>query len=328
MGNCGCGGYLTPGDRFCGGCGKRVASQVLAPSGAGPDAAEWSAGSYGRPVGDRDFAAALSTPTDQAYVAARLQYRSSNEVENELVSGVDAGWLTGRFKYAFMVGTVAFVCTLLTGFFLTALTGGEDVIKAIGVAILLGSLCGIIGMLLFLSLPSSFLLSEWGFTVEGRAEYADGAVSAVYRTLVAHRIPVPLAVRRIRGDTTAQINTYLTAQTGRFHVFMGVRPYGDGLYLAWSMWRRDRPILLLGRLIGEGFGSLAGKTDLNRWIDSEPARAMREAIHNAMREGIESAVEMRDGDLAATFGADLPPVEEPSGVAAPVATPVHASVNA
>src|SRR5207247_11388510 len=68
-------------------------------------------------------------------------------------------------------------------------------------------------------------------------------------------------------------------------------------------------------------GSFVGRTGLiNQMLRTEKVRAMREALHSAVREGVEVAVQGIEIPIAATFGHDVP-VQHLATAGAPAPVP-------
>jgi uncharacterized protein YbjQ (UPF0145 family) len=103
-------------------------------------------------------------------------------------------------------------------------------------------------------------------------------------------------------------------------VYVSVFPYGSSLYVGWTMWRSRRGATLIGHYLKDLVGSLFGRTGaINQMLRTERVRAMREAVHAAVREGAEVAVQGVEVPIAATFGRDVPIQDLRAAAVAPAA---------
>ena len=95
----------------------------------------------------------------------------------------------------------------------------------------------------------------------------------------------------------------LRVSLNRYEVIVSVFPFGWDLYLGWVLRRREIPIKVVGRWLRSLLGSGVNYSGL---IDLEPVRALREAVHNAMRQGIEAAAEAGAQPQNAVLGDGAP----------------------
>ena len=88
---------------------------------------------------------------------------------------------------------------------------------------------------------------------------------------------------------------------------MSVFAYGTSLYIGWTMWRKRRAFVLIGVFLKDVFGSLLGRSDdIAQMLRTETVRAMREAVHSAVREGAETAMRGIEVPMVSTFGVEPP----------------------
>ncbi|TDB75298.1 hypothetical protein E1264_40045, partial [Actinomadura sp. KC216] len=152
-------------------------------------------------------------------------------------------------------------------------------------------------------------IAEWRTLLENKAAAADSAYAAIYGSLARRRIPVNVTAMRIRSDILAPevVNNRLVIVERHYSAYVSVFAYGTSLYVGWMMWRNRRGYLLIGTFIKDLVGSILGRSGLiNQMLRTERVRATREAVHSAVREGVEVAVQGIEVPLAATFGQDLP----------------------
>jgi uncharacterized protein YbjQ (UPF0145 family) len=267
-----------------------------------------------------------TTGGDIAYRMQTLRYRP---VEIGLDEGVPLTTLVRLFVWAlvtsFLVSVVFFVLFAIvyvfsdTGPFDTGLPGSG--------LLLAGSVLSFVAFwLVLLGARIDEPIAEWKTLIEDRFAAADSTYAAVYGTLRGRGIPVEAAAERVRSDVLGRevVNNRLVITERSYSVFVTVFPYGTSLYTGWTMWRRRRGVTILGHFLKDLAGGFAGRAGaVNQMLRTERVRAMREAVHAAVREGAEAAVRGVDVPLTAAFGQDLPvydlgaPADRPPASPAP-----------
>ncbi|BCJ41330.1 hypothetical protein GCM10010168_89100 [Actinoplanes ianthinogenes] len=162
-------------------------------------------------------------------------------------------------------------------------------------------------------------IAEWKTLVEDRYQAADSAYAAIYGTLRRRGFPLNANAVRIRADLLAPetVNNRLLIRDRSYSIYVSVFPYGSSLYLGWMMWRSRRGAVLIGHFVKDLIGGMLGRTgSINQMLRTEWVRAMREAVHAAVREGAEVAMQGVTVPLAATFGHEVPVQDLRTGVAA------------
>ncbi|WP_058047471.1 hypothetical protein [Streptomyces roseifaciens] len=172
-------------------------------------------------------------------------------------------------------------------------------------------------------------VSEWRTLLEDKAQASPSAYAAIYGALSRRRIPVTAVPSRIRSDILQPeaVSNRLVVSSGRYVTYVSVFEYGTSLYLGWTMWRIRPGAVIIGTYFKDLVGGIMGRTgDVNQMLRTERPRAMREAVHSAVREGVEIAVQGIEVPIASTFGQNLPimsaPGQGPAGPPAPPAPPV------
>jgi len=166
-------------------------------------------------------------------------------------------------------------------------------------------------------------IAEWRTLLENKAAAAGSAYAAIYGSLARRRIPVNAAAVRVLSDvlTPEVVNNRLVITERSYVAYVSVFPYGTSLYVGWSMYRNRRGATLIGIFFKDLVGSFVGRTGLiNQMLRTEKVRAMREAVHSAVREGVEVAVQGIEIPIAATFGHDVP-VQHLASAGAPAPVP-------
>lgn len=258
----------------------------------------------------RQFAAVTAGEPNETYLGMRLTYRDEGSTERGFATRV-SGWTLVVLIFraglvAFLVGFVGFVLAVLFSA-ASRPTTSSQLQGELVVVLLLVVILPLAAFVLMFFIPYREQLSDWTMMVEGRAGSAEQAFAAVYDALRRRQVPAEISPRRIRsGFAAGYVNNYIVARTGRYRAFASLLPYGTDLFMSWSMWRTQTPIQMLFRYIAETVGGLFGKDHLHVLMEAEPARALRESLHNAMREGVEAAASGRSVDVDSTFGRVVP----------------------
>ncbi|BCJ41323.1 hypothetical protein GCM10010168_89170 [Actinoplanes ianthinogenes] len=245
-------------------------------------------------------------------VAYRMQGLRHTPVELGLEESVPAGTLVRLWLWAavpsFVVWAVfAFLALLVHVASEPSPFGGDtpgDGVFAVG-----SLLSFIVFWVVLLAARVDEPVAEWRTLLEDRWQAADSAYAAIYGTLRRRAIPVEAHAVRIRTDLLAPeaVNNRLEITDRSYQVHVTVFPYGSSLFLGWTMWRGRRGATLLGHFVKDLVGGMFGRVGpINPMLRGERVRALREAVHGAVREGAEVAAQGLVVPLTATFGAEVP----------------------
>lgn len=152
-------------------------------------------------------------------------------------------------------------------------------------------------------------VAEWKTLIEGKAAAAESSYAAIFHSLARRRIPVGVSASRIRSDvlTAESVNNRLLITERSYVAYVSVFAFGTSLYVGWTMWRSRRGVTLVGQFVKDLIGGLLGRGGIvNQMLRTERVRAMREAVHSAVREGVDAAVAGVSMPIAATFGYEIP----------------------
>jgi hypothetical protein len=310
-----CGSLQTAGDAFCGNCGQPIAgvsSSVGSSARAGdrspatrltdvvpaPEVPQsrpaWPGDSEPQWTGQRqggthalpqDVALGEATP-NATYLGQRLLYKEPEAPFDPLGNGailrqIGMRWLLYIFAYFLGAILAAIPCALL------AFAGGIGlVLWVIGAVV-----TWIVLLCLFWLLPVPALLSEWKFSVDGAAAAAPKTFEHIIWSLQRRRTPLDqLQVRRLTLPGEGK-RDYLELRQGLFAGYVACFPYGEDLYVGWTLWVRLSPLRLVLMWLARVWHIVTGKgSDLFVTLRYDSARAMREAMHSTAREGIDVAV--------------------------------------
>ncbi|WP_433824962.1 adhesin [Actinoplanes sp. CA-015351] len=260
---------------------------------------------------------AAAGPADED-IAYRTQNLRFTRMELALDESVSFMALVRLAVYAAIAGFLVYFAFFLL-FLLTLLgssgSGGTGLLAAFSGLLGLGSLLGFVVfwlVLLMAKIPEP--VAEWKTLIEGKAAAAESSYAAIYRSLARRQIPVGVSARRIRSDMLPEsVNNRLIITERTYVAYISVFAFGTSLYVGWTMWRDRRGYALIAQFVKDLVGGMLGRTGIiNQMLRTERVRATREAVHSAVREGVDAAVGDIEVPLAATFGYDVP-VEHLSG---------------
>lgn len=283
-----CGLPVAAGDVFCGGCGQSASAVTVtaAPESRSGDGA-WTAGNGGPILADT--AAGLATPNAQ-YLGHRLVY---SQVPEGSFDPLGNSKLLLQFALhlvlywvlysvgALLAGLVLLLYGLVTNGFGTAVA-----LWYIGAAVF-----GLLFACLYWLVPVPAQLSEWKFFVDGKASAAPVTFDHIAWALQQRQTPLDMVqVRRLKL-AGGEARDYLEIRRGLFSGLICSFAYGRDLYVGWTFWLRISPLRYLLMLLARLWQTLMRRgTDLYISLRYDYARAMREAMHSAAREGVDVAV--------------------------------------
>jgi len=161
-----------------------------------------------------------------------------------------------------------------------------------GVLIMLLALVVDVALLLsFWLLKIPFQLSEWKFSVDGQGAAAPLVFSHIAQVLRDRHIPLDsLQVRQLNLPGVGGSRDYLELRSGLFYGYVGCFPYGQDLYVGWTFWVRISPLEYAWMSIKRTWETITNKSnELFTSLRYDSARALRQSMHSAVREGIDVA---------------------------------------
>ncbi len=250
--------------------------------------------------------AAVGHPGGDANVGSRLGYRSAGEMETAFDATVQGRilWRVG-LRAVFGALLIYFLFLFFALVFAAPRTNFSQSFLNPGVQTtgLLMSLAWLFGTWL---VPYREPLSEWSLLLDGKAGAADSAYAAIFDTLKHREIPVGVVPTRMRTGLGV-VRNYLVIKQNKDTVHISVFPYGTGLFIGWQMWRRQLPVIMVGTWLGQRIATLTlVGTHFHALLRADLSRALRDAVHNAAREGLEAAQAGLQVPMQATFGYDVP----------------------
>jgi hypothetical protein len=303
-------------DAFCGTCGQPVSAPVPVPAKAGPadhtpvpvsagsvpagsvsaDSGPPSSAGGGRggawaaglaATGPSDGAASFLSP-NATYHGLRLLYNQVPEPPYDPLFSwpvLRQFWIRGlMYGVAYLVGAV--LAGIPLGL-LGLVTGGVGfIIWVIGAVLTWLTL-----FVLYWLVPVYAMVSEWKYSVEDKGATAPISLDHIAWSVTRRKTPVDsMQIRRLNLAGGAS-RDYLELRRGLFTGYICSFSYGEDLYVAWTLWVRVSGLRLIVMLISRLWQTVMQRgTDLYTTLRFDYARAMREAMHNAAREGVEVAI--------------------------------------
>lgn len=324
-----CRSSINNGDAFCQTCGRPVTSANsldVAPEIPDPPVAavppaglpSWAA--PGRPGGlpsappTRAVPSAAASPSgaNDAYMGHRLTYSPQPEQTFDPLGSprylAQVALRAGLYwALWFFVYLLIFILTLLFAGSSHSLSVLEGTGGFLGVVFLLFTLALFI-CFWFLKVPIQ--LSEWKLTVDGQAAAAATVFNHIAWVVYGRQTPIEsLKVQEFRLPRTGT-RDYLELQSDLFYGYIACFGYGHDLYIGWTFWVRISPFRYLCMFIARIWQSLVNRgSDLYISLRYDSARAMRETIHNATREGVDVAIGHAEAQGQGIIGTAIPVVE-------------------
>lgn len=223
------------------------------------------------------------------YMGLRLQYQPTPEPTFDPIGNV-------RFLFQMWMRSVlyfvvywfgAFVGVIICG--LTALA--ISVTAGVTLFVIAAVVIGLALMICFWFLKIPIQLSEWKISVDNKAAAVPMVFDHVAWVLRGRAVPLEsLQVRRLRlpGDGERD---YLELRRGFFTGYVACFSFGQDLYVGWTFWVTLSPFRYVCMIIARIWQSLFNRgSDLYTSFRYDSARAMRETMHSAAREGVDVAI--------------------------------------
>ncbi|MCM3884213.1 hypothetical protein [Frankia sp. R82] len=255
-----------------------------------------------------------------AYLDKTLRHQPIELALDESVSGLEIWRMFARATLVSLFVMVAFftlaiVVALLQG--LSDSSGDSGLggfgYAAAGTLVKMGTFVSTaVFWILFLVLRHREPVGEWRVLLADSADRTTSVYTQIAGTVRKRQIPVNVSYRRVAtGLGRREVSSRLILTYEDYTAYVSVFPYGTGLYLGWMMWRNRRGAKLVVQFFADLVGTLLGRTDPEgRMLRTESARAMREGVHAACREGLYVALDGRDVPAEFGFPDGLPPIDE------------------
>lgn len=232
------------------------------------------------------------------YLGQRLLYEKPPEGSFDPLAG--PRFIVEMIKHMFIFGLLWLLGTiLLLGVVAYTIQSGQAFR-------ILWEIWGAVVGIVFWVKPIPVLLSEWKFSVDGQGKLAPVVLEHVAWALRRRQTPLArIRVRRLK--LPRQSRDYLELRSGIFAGFVSTFAYGQDLYIGWTFWLYLSPIRFAGMYLVRGFQTLRFRgSELYLTLRYDTAKAMREAMHGAAREGVDVAAGAVTPRGGGTIGSDIP----------------------
>jgi hypothetical protein len=173
---------------------------------------------------------------------------------------------------------------------------GTAVLGALGFWVIVAGLIWLAFVLAFLLIPLPAQVSEWKFLVDDKGAARPIVFEHITYAFRRRNTPVDsLGVRRLSlpgGISSGVTRDYLEIKNGVFAGFISCFEQGNDLYVGWTLWIRMSPLKWFLLWVERLFHAVGQRGDsLYVALRYESAKAMRESMHSAAREGVDVATE-------------------------------------
>jgi hypothetical protein len=153
---------------------------------------------------------------------------------------------------------------------------------------------GLVGLLfgcLYWFIPVPAQLSEWKILVDGKASVAPMISDHIAWALERRQTPVDETKVRKLKLAGGEGRDYLEIRRALFSGLVSCFAYGEDLYVGWTFWLRVSPLRCSLMFLARLWQTLMRRgSDMYVTLRYDYAKAMREAMHNSAREGVDVAV--------------------------------------
>jgi hypothetical protein len=222
----------------------------------------------------------------------RLQYQATPEPTFDPIGNV-------RFLFQLWVRSLLYSVVYLFGAFVGLIICGLIAVVALPVGLTLFVIAAVVVWLVlaicfwFLKIPIQ--LSEWKISLDNKAAAVPMVFDHIAWVLRGRAVPLDsLQVRRLNLPGEG-VRDYLELRRGIFTGYVACFAYGQDLYVGWTFWITLSPFRYFIMIVTRIWHSLFNRgSDLYTSFRYDSARAMRETMHSAAREGVDVAI----GELA------------------------------
>jgi hypothetical protein len=219
----------------------------------------------------------------------RLQYQATPEPTFDPLGNVRflfQMWVRSVL-YAVVYGFGAFIGVIICGIIALAISLPAGITLFVIAAVVVWLVLAV--CFWFLKIPIQ--LSEWKISLDNKAAAVPMVFDHIAWVLRGRAVPLDsLQVRRLSlpGDG---VRDYLELRRGIFTGYVACFSFGQDLYVGWTFWITLSPFRYVIMIVVRIWHSLVNKgNDLYTSFRYDSARAMRETMHSAAREGVDVAI--------------------------------------
>ena len=278
------------------------APAAVAPAAAAPQAAVPVPD--GLPVSTRrsfvdDLLVGEGTP-NATYLGNRLLYAPGDTSFDPLTNRRYLGEMTIRALVIFLLWMV----TEMVGFFVTAIVAAIIKLPALMGLFMLGSFVWSVALAaVFWLTPLPAMISEWKLTIDGKGPAASTALDHIAWVLRDRTTPVSSLLARTMSVPGQDPRVYLELRERVFAGYVSCFSFGADLYIGWTFWIYLSPVRWLWTAVMRLYHSLTLRgTSLYVNLQFDYARAVREQMHSAVRQGVDVAAGQVEASGGGTIG--------------------------
>jgi hypothetical protein len=267
------------------------APELVMAAVADVPSAAWSASGSGSPSSSSPPqvgpAVGQSGP-NATYLGMRLQYQAIPEPTFDPIGNV-------RFLFQMWVRSILYSVVYVFGAFVGLIICGVIALIALPAGLTLFVIAAVVVWLVlaicfwFLKIPIQ--LSEWKISLDNKAAAVPMVFDHIAWVLRGRAVPLDsLQVRRLNLPGEGR-RDYLELRRGIFTGYVACFAYGQDLYVGWTFWITLSPFRYVTMITARIWHSLFNRgSDLYTSFRYDSARAMRETMHSAAREGVDVAI--------------------------------------
>lgn len=259
------------------------------------------------PTSDRDWIAAGDAGQNDVYVGNRLLYR---DPETTLNGSPELKLLFMAATRWFVIGLLVFPAIFVVSIVFAFMAGPKT-------GLVLFFLLSVAFWVLFFVLPARIPISEWMLLLDDKGRAAESAFAQISDAFRRREAPAEPVARRVsfRGlrsvgrsaSTAPPARNYLSVKYGYVVGYISAFPFGNDLFIGWTLWWQQRPIRSAWNLLRQLIAAVLGRdVQFQLTLRADDAKALRELMHSAGREGVDVATRGLTVSLAGTVGADVP----------------------
>lgn len=317
----------TADSRFCEACGADQTAPSTGSAAPPPPKPPSTGNGHGKvgedlvaAVAERDLALLSGDSPNAYYLGRRLTFNQSGAEGFDVTRALTLQTMA-QVRQAFVTDWVFFLLVGLPTIGLLYLISKP--LSGLWTFAIFG--LTVIALIIPFFRQQNFPLSEWKLLIDGKGSTAGDVLDHVAAALLRRGTPVEYRVVTVAGTGA---RGYLQVRDGRFNAFITAFPFGDDLYIGWTLWwsgsyregMRDRrpgikyfilaPWYALMEIVQGG----ANQFEIAYVHQYDGAKALRELIHAVAREGVDGASGAVPLTGRGTIGTKVPEGPEPTFV--------------
>ena len=253
---------------------------------------------------DRDWIAAGEAGQNEVYLGHRLLFQPPDATLNGSPEMRILQAAAGRLV---VLGFFVFVSSIVVSIVFAFISGPRT-------GLILFFLINLAFFIVQLLLPARIPVSEWMLLLDNKGAAAESAFAQITDAFRRRQSPTAPKVRRVSfrgagsfGSNSPPVRNYLAVTYGYITGYISAFAFGNDLYVGWTLWWQQRPIKSLWNVARQSFAATLGRdVQFQLALRADDAKALRELMHSAAREGVDVASRGLTVSLVGTVGGDTP----------------------